>query len=117
MLSRLGGQLACARAGDAALIVSELVTNSVLHAKVGPGQTLTVRCATLEDRLRIAVTDPGSSLEPHLRPSDDRNPGGYGLKIVDELASAWGIERDGSGRTTVWCDLPLAAPPSVGTAA
>jgi anti-sigma regulatory factor (Ser/Thr protein kinase) len=111
MLSHLGGQIANLRAGDAALIVSELVTNSVLHAKVGPGQTLTIRFATLEDRLRITVTDPGSPLEPHLRPSDDRNPGGYGLKIVDELSSAWEVTRDDAGRTTVWCELLLNLPP------
>ena len=66
---------------------------------------------TLEDRLRIIVTDPGSALEPHLRPSNDRDPGGYGLKIVAELSSAWGVKRDDAGRTPVWCDLLLDAPP------
>ncbi len=111
MLSHLGGELANPRVGDAALIVSELVTNSVLHANVGPHEILTVQCATLKDRLRITVTDPGSHLVPHIRQSDDRTPGGFGLKIVDNLSSAWGIERDGAGRTSVWCEVPLDAPP------
>ena len=56
VLSQLGGQLAETGAADVALIVSELVTNSVLHANVGPDQTLTVECTALPDRLRITVT-------------------------------------------------------------
>ncbi len=116
MLSRLGGQLATPRADEAALIVSELVTNSVLHADVGPGQTLTVQWVTLEDRLRITVTDPGSHLVPEIRASEQPDPGGYGLKIVDELSCAWGVTHDDAGRTSVWCDLPLnPAPMEVGT--
>src|SRR5947209_16107568 len=51
-----------------ALIISELVTNSVVHANVGSDSTLTVEAATREDRLLIAVTDPGSDLEPRVPP-------------------------------------------------
>ena len=39
--SQLEGQIAPTTASDVALIVSELVTNSVLHANVGPGTMLT----------------------------------------------------------------------------
>jgi anti-sigma regulatory factor (Ser/Thr protein kinase) len=109
VLSRIGGQLTETAAADAALIVSELVTNSVRHADVGPQQTLTVECATLPDRLRITVTDPGSRLEPHLRQSDRNGDGGYGLAIVAALSLAWGVMRDAAGTTSVWCELPLDA--------
>ncbi len=112
VLSHLGGQLTSARADEAALIVSELVTNSVIHADVGPSQTLTVRCAILEDRLRITVTDPGSSLVPELRTSDHTEPGGLGLQIVDKLSAGWGVTRDSTERTSVWCDLLLERPAS-----
>jgi anti-sigma regulatory factor (Ser/Thr protein kinase) len=110
VLSRIVGQLTETAAADAALIISELVTNSVLHANVGPHQTLAVECATLSDRLRITVTDPGSRLEPHLRPSDHEADGGYGLAIVAALSLAWGVMRDTEGTTSVWCEVPLDTP-------
>jgi anti-sigma regulatory factor (Ser/Thr protein kinase) len=78
--------------------VSELVTNSVIHANVGPDQTLSVECALFSDRLRVSVTDPGSRLEPHIRPPDP-DAGGYGLAIVAELSSSWGVVRDSVGTT------------------
>src|SRR5690349_3851131 len=56
VLSQLGGQLAETGAADLALVISELVTNSVVHANIGPHQTVTVECAALPDRLRITVT-------------------------------------------------------------
>lgn len=107
VLSQLGDQLTETGAADVALILSELVTNSVLHANVGPDQTLTVECTALPDRLRIAVTDPGSCLEPHLRSPDHNASGGYGLATVDKLCSAWGVARNTVGTTSVWCELPL----------
>jgi anti-sigma regulatory factor (Ser/Thr protein kinase) len=111
VLSQLGGRLTEAAAADVALILSELVTNSVLHAHVGYDQTLTVECTPLPDRLRITVTDPGSRLEPQLRSPDRDAGGGYGLRIVELLSSAWGVVRDIVGATSVWCDLPLESLP------
>jgi anti-sigma regulatory factor (Ser/Thr protein kinase) len=100
------------RASDAVLIVSELVTNSVLHANIDAQQTLSLELTTLGDHLRIAVTDTGSALHPRLLPPHPDRPGGAGLRMVDELSVAWGIERDPAGLTRVWCELPLDdAPP------
>jgi anti-sigma regulatory factor (Ser/Thr protein kinase) len=107
VLSQLGGQLAGPQANDAALLVSELVTNSVLHANVGPEQTLVVELLRIDDRLRITVIDPGSHLEPILQEADHRTPGGFGLFLVDRLAAAWGVGRDGTGPTRVWCELAI----------
>ena len=107
VLPQLDGQLTETAVADAALIVSELVTNSVMHANVGPDQTLTVECAPLADRLRITVTDPGARLEPHLRRPDHGVSGGYGLAIVASLSLAWGVVRNSVGTTSVWCELPL----------
>lgn len=104
---QLDGQLTESRAADIAIVVSELVTNSVVHADVGPEQTLTVEWAIAPGRLRIIVTDPGAVTEPELLPPDHKTVGGCGLQIVDELSSAWGVERDRDGRTTVWSELPL----------
>ncbi len=110
VIERLDDQLARDRLSDAALIVSELVTNSVLHANVGPDQTLTVELTRLEDRLRISVADPGSQVEPRLRQPELRSPGGFGLFLVDELAVAWGTARDDVGAMHVWCELELDPP-------
>lgn len=112
MVSYFDGQLASAHAGQAALIVSELVTNTVIHGDVGPSQSLTLDCAILEDRLRITVTDPGSGHVPELRGSDENSRGGLGLRIVDKLSSEWGVTRDSAGRTSVWCDLRLDVAPA-----
>jgi anti-sigma regulatory factor (Ser/Thr protein kinase) len=107
VLPRLEGQLTETAVADVGLIVSELVTNSVVHANVGPDQTLTVVCAPLSDRLRITVTDPGARLKPHLRQPGHDASGGYGLAIVASLSLAWGVVHDDVGTTSVWCELPL----------
>ena len=112
VLPQLEDQLTETAMADVALIVSELVTNSVMHANVGPDQTLTVECAPLADRLRITVTDPGARLKPHLRRPDHDFSGGYGLAIVASLSLAWGVVRNSLGTTSVWCELPLVTSPS-----
>ena len=61
---------------------------------------------TLDDRLRIAVTDPGSRLTPCILPPDPETPGGLGLLLVDELCETWGAWQD-LGPTCVWCELLL----------
>ena len=91
---------------DASLLVSELVTNSVVHANVGPRRALTVEVTTRGDRVRIAVTDPGSRLRPRMLPPDPATPGGLGLLLVDELCETWGVSQD-LGPTCVWCELLL----------
>jgi anti-sigma regulatory factor (Ser/Thr protein kinase) len=86
---------------SARLLVSELVTNSVLH---GAGGSITVVLDKgLPDVLRCEVIDDGSGFVPRARA--DRAVGGWGLEIVERLASSWGV-REGS--THVWFDLPIA---------
>lgn len=107
MLSQLDGEGWTVARSDVAVIVSELVTNSVIHAHVGHDQALCLELTPLGDHLRITVTDPGSELEPRLLPHDPAAPGGFGLRVVDQVSSAWGIVREVSGATCVWCDVPL----------
>jgi anti-sigma regulatory factor (Ser/Thr protein kinase) len=107
VLSRLEGRIPSPIASDAALIASELVTNSVLHADVDHERELTLELATLGDRIRLAVTDAGSDYEPRMLADNRTTPGGFGLRLVNDLSSAWGVERDASGRTRVWCELVL----------
>ena len=105
--TQLDGEISDLSASDACLIVSELVTNSVLHADVGIDRAVSLEVALLGDNLRIAVSDPGSLRKPRLLPVDPAVPGGKGLQLVDRLCSAWGVTRDAVGTTCVWCELQL----------
>lgn len=114
LLAQLDPDVSVSGASDAALIVSELVTNSVVHAQVGADQAILLELTTLGDHLRIAVIDPGSQLEPRILDTTPDAPGGLGLRIVQHMSTAWGVVRNGAGTgtTRVWCDLPLDRVPS-----
>lgn len=109
VLSRLDGRVTDETARDVALVVSELVTNSVLHAKVGEDDSVLVELAVVDDRLAIAVTDPGSKFVPRLVPPDPTKPRGFGLQLVDGIATCWGVRRS-PGATQVWFELDLGEP-------
>jgi anti-sigma regulatory factor (Ser/Thr protein kinase) len=85
--------------GDAALVLSELVSNAVVH---GRGR-VTVRAWRLGRHLRIEVIDEGTGEAPAIRGQGD-GFGGHGLRLVDELSTRWGAHE---GTTHVWADLRL----------
>jgi serine/threonine-protein kinase RsbW len=92
----------CPAAGDALLCVSELATNAVLHSRSGrPGGRFTVRVTVREGSVRVAFADEGGPWG-HERDGDGQS--GRGLLIVGELASRWGRDEDGAGRT-VWFEI------------
>jgi two-component sensor histidine kinase len=107
VLEALRGHLSDAAARDVALVVSELVTNSVEHAATGPDERLEVDVDVRESCVHIEVSDEGATLRPRSSPRHPDAPRPLGLALVDRLARAWGVERDGAGHTRVWCDLPL----------
>jgi anti-sigma regulatory factor (Ser/Thr protein kinase) len=89
----------------AVLLLSELVTNSVLHSgSVLPGQTVTVTVLREGEVVRVEVTDRSGATVPVLRAADSGAEGGRGLYLVDSLAARWGAEQDGD-RTTTWFEL------------
>lgn len=95
------------------LIVSELVTNSILHSRSRlAGGTVTVTllrsaAGTLNgrDSIRVEVTDDGAASLPVLRPADSATVSGRGLRLVDALAASWNCARDPAGTTTTWADV------------
>lgn len=74
-------------------------TNSVTHAGVGVDQVLFLELASVEGHLRLAVSDPGSALEPRVPAADPGVAGGFGLRLVATMCSAWGFDRDVGGHT------------------
>lgn len=85
------------------LLVSELVTNAVLHA--GSHVELVVRL--LPDGIRFEVHD-GSPRAPRLREAASDATTGRGLTLVEHMASSWGTDLSSSGKA-VWFELPLDA--------
>ncbi len=81
---------------EATLLVSEVVTNAVLHA----GTSIELRCRIDGGGLRLEVAD-GSPVIPSVRHYDANASTGRGLGLVATLASSWGIEANGHGKT-VW---------------
>ena len=109
VLAAVGDHLSAPAAHDVALVVSELVTNSVLHALTGPAQHVGIEVGVLDDRVLIAVRDRGSRFVPRLTRREPEAPDGLGLMLVDRLARSWAVARDGAGGTRVWCELALHA--------
>lgn len=92
---------------DVALLVSELVTNGVRHADTTGVEPVRIAVQVAPDRVRVEVNDQGSGFDHGPLPPDPTRPGGWGLRLVDEIADAWGVER-GAG-TTVWFEMARAA--------
>jgi anti-sigma regulatory factor (Ser/Thr protein kinase) len=89
------------------LLVSELVTNAVLHSPGPAAAPIRVRASLEHERVRVAVTDPGGGFSPPKRDPGEQQGrmtiGGYGLYIVGRAASRWGIDEQGG--TQVWFEL------------
>src|SRR5690349_9140027 len=88
---------------DAALMVSELVTNALRH---GVG-TISLRIDVEPRGVRIEVSDQGMvAVGPSPTPGAH---GGWGLRIIEQLADDWGI-REGSTRVWFRLDRPPSRP-------
>lgn len=88
-------------AADVALVLSELVGNSVRHASPLAGGELEVSWDMKEEGVELRVTDGGGAALPELRAVGAEDISGRGLTIVAKLAAAWGVESSAFG-TTVW---------------
>ena len=84
----------------AALLVSELASNALLHARTGFTVVLE---APPGGRLRLEVSD-GSRAVPRARRYGDEATTGRGLRLVEDLSDAWGVHRTEDGKT-VWVEL------------
>ena len=86
-------------AGDALLVVSEMVSNAVRH---GPDDVrISLDVVSTSDTLHISVTDLGLGFDPERQVNS-----GFGLGIIDALASEWGVVAT-DDYCRVWCELSL----------
>jgi serine/threonine-protein kinase RsbW len=88
---------------DVLLLVTELVTNAVCHAKAGPDAVVRVALRRGPDFLRVEVSDEGAGFtaEP---PRERGQADGWGLALVDRIADRWAVTPTASG-TCAWFEL------------
>lgn len=89
---------------DVELLVSELVTNAVLHASSSPRLDVILS----DHQVRVEVYDDDPTM-PHMKQADARDTGGRGIFLLDRIASRWGAERHGTGKI-VWFERDRADP-------
>jgi anti-sigma regulatory factor (Ser/Thr protein kinase) len=87
------------------LALSEVMTNSVKHARLRPSQLIDVQVVLLASLLRIEVTDDGPGFQPVAKGPDPSNAaaGGWGLWLIDQLTDRWGV--DCSHSTRLWLEF------------
>lgn len=85
----------------AVLLVSELVTNALIHARTASVLTLTRRPGRLRVELRDASTEPATV--PNASENGHRE-GGRGVLLISSMADLWGNDVDEHGKT-VWFEL------------
>jgi anti-sigma regulatory factor (Ser/Thr protein kinase) len=94
------------RVDDLAVVVSELVTNAVLHAQTD----VTVHVSSDGSVIRVAVED-GHRAPPAVVTAPSDRISGRGLFLVDTLADRWGTETAGANGKIVWAELSVASEP------
>lgn len=91
---------------DAALLVTELVTNSVLHASTD----ITLDVVVESGSIRVGVTD-ALDAGPVLREQDQDATTGRGLYLVDKVATAWSVVYAKNSKTVEFSLTTLLADP------
>jgi anti-sigma regulatory factor (Ser/Thr protein kinase) len=99
---------------DAALVLSELATNAVVHA----GSPFSVAVRVQQSVLRVAVQDssPLDATSPERGSAPEQRliaRTGHGLGLIDVLATRWGVEATASGKV-VWAEIPCATSGGMG---
>ncbi|MGH4029658.1 ATP-binding protein [Actinomycetota bacterium Odt1-20B] len=92
------------------LLISELVTNAVVHT--GCPAVLRMRLPGVPEdstgTVRVEVADT-SARPPSPRHADDEETNGRGLELVDGLADRWGWQPEGTGKS-IWCEVDRCEP-------
>jgi len=90
--------LSASELDDVKLMVSELVTNGIVHGRLESDDIPVVLDVCVNGEIRCAVLDNGPGFATRVRESGS---GGWGLRLVEQLSDRWGM-RCSSRRTEVW---------------
>jgi anti-sigma regulatory factor (Ser/Thr protein kinase) len=99
-----GARIPAAVRDDVLLLLTELVTNAVRHAGVGPDVSLDAEVRRCPAGVRVDVTDPSTGPTGFGARSEGDGSGGWGLFLVDQIADSWGVRRTPTG-TCVWFEI------------
>lgn len=88
---------------DTVLLVSELVSNAVVHAR--QATPLEMELVLADARLRVSLSD-SSPIAPSPRHAARADEGGRGMAIIDALSDGWGVEGHAGGKR-VWFEVDL----------
>jgi anti-sigma regulatory factor (Ser/Thr protein kinase) len=102
-LDDLASDLAPGVLDDVRLLVSELVTNSVRHAGLGEQGWVELRATLRGGTLRVEVGDPGPGFLPEIPQPTMYQESGWGLYLVEQVASRWGVVDRAGG--LVWFEI------------
>jgi anti-sigma regulatory factor (Ser/Thr protein kinase) len=102
-LTVLDGRLAADTLDDIRLLVSELVTNSVRHSGATRGASVRLTVASRGRSVRVEVIDAGRGFEPKPRSKPHDEAGGWGLHLVEQIATRWGVTSSRGSR--VWFEI------------
>jgi anti-sigma regulatory factor (Ser/Thr protein kinase) len=86
---------------DLRLLVSEVVTNSVRHARLRPTDHVALHVSAEPKRIRAEIIDPGPGFEPPTHGPAADSGSGWGLFLVQRVAKRWGVDH-ADGHTRVW---------------
>lgn len=89
---------------ESEIVVSELVSNAIRHARPLPDGTLRIHWKVKAGVVEVEVTDGGGETTPRPAPRTLWAASGRGLRIVRSLAHEWGVAVDRHG-STVWASL------------
>jgi anti-sigma regulatory factor (Ser/Thr protein kinase) len=95
---------------DSVLVVSEIVSNSLKHARPLDGGKVRLSWATRDDGVVLEVTDGGGATRPRATSASSFAGAGRGLAVVGRLAREWGV-RDEAAGTTVWALVDMDIDP------
>jgi anti-sigma regulatory factor (Ser/Thr protein kinase) len=85
---------------DVRLLVTELVTNAVVHGGAGDEVPIDVRVKATPQVVRAEIEHPGPEFEARPRPDEQR----YGLFLVEQIADSWGVEPLGA-KNRAWFEV------------
>lgn len=105
-LATIGPDVSEPLISDVQLLTTEVVSNAVRHASLMPSQEIVLR-VEINGSIRVEVLDEGRPFAAGPRSNDGPGHDGWGLFLLDTLATSWGVEPEGAGKK-VWFEVGTA---------